>query len=93
MTATLSDPSVIAQRDLRNNSGDILRRTQAGETFVVTNRGEKVAVLAPIGGAVQPREQRRPVRPARRRGGWGKLHLAKGGAQLQEDIDYLRGEW
>ena len=92
MTATLSEPVVIAQRDLRNNSGDILRRTQAGETFVVTNRGEKVAILAPIGGVARPREQRTPVRPARRRGGWDKLRMTEGGATLQEDIDYLRGE-
>lgn len=91
MTATITESAVIAQRDLRNNSGDILRRTQAGETFVVTNRGEKVAILSPIGAVPQTREQRTPVRPARRRGGWGELHMAEGGTPLQEDIDYLRG--
>lgn len=38
---------VIAQRDLRNDSGAILRRVEAGEEFIVTRNGTPVARLAP----------------------------------------------
>lgn len=38
----------IAHRELRNNSGEVLRRVAAGEAFEVTNHGEVVAVLLPV---------------------------------------------
>ena len=37
----------IPQRVLRNQSGDILRRAEAGERFVVTVQGRPVAVVGP----------------------------------------------
>ncbi len=40
--------TTIAQRDLRNGSGEILRRVEAGERFVVTMAGRPVAELTPI---------------------------------------------
>lgn len=40
--------ATIAQRDLRNESGDILRRVEAGEHFVVTRAGKPVAELIPV---------------------------------------------
>lgn len=39
--------TVIAHRDLRNRSSEILRAVQAGETFEITNHGVVVAVLRP----------------------------------------------
>lgn len=39
--------TVIAHRDLRNRSSEILRAVQAGETFEVTNHGTVVAVIGP----------------------------------------------
>lgn len=39
---------VITQRELRNDSGDIMRRLDEGETFVVTRNGVPVAELAPM---------------------------------------------
>ena len=92
MAATSSAPRVIAQRDLRNDSGAILRRAQQGETFLVTVRGEKVAILSPIGGSAVPQERRTPARPARRHGGWALLPLVTRETSIQEEIDYLRGE-
>ena len=38
----------ITQRQLRNESGDIMRRVDEGETFVVTRNGVPVAELSPI---------------------------------------------
>lgn len=38
----------ITQRELRNDSGEIMRRLDKGETFVVTRRGVPVGELIPI---------------------------------------------
>lgn len=38
----------ISQRQMRNDSADILRRVAAGESFIVTNRGVEVARLVPF---------------------------------------------
>ena len=37
----------ITQRELRNNSGEIMRGVDAGETYVVTRNGVPVGELAP----------------------------------------------
>lgn len=38
----------IAQRQLRNDNAEIMRRVEAGETFVVTRNGVPVAELRPL---------------------------------------------
>lgn len=38
---------VIAQRELRNNIGEILRQAEAGAEFTITVRGRPVARLGP----------------------------------------------
>jgi len=38
----------ITQRELRNESGEIMRAVDAGETFVVTRNGVPAAELRPI---------------------------------------------
>jgi prevent-host-death family protein len=38
----------ITQRELRNESGEIMRRLDQGETFVVTRNGVPVGELAPL---------------------------------------------
>lgn len=37
----------ISQREMRNNSGEILRRAAAGESFLVTNAGVPAARIVP----------------------------------------------
>jgi antitoxin (DNA-binding transcriptional repressor) of toxin-antitoxin stability system len=39
--------TTISQRELRNSSGDIMRRPEAGETFIVTRAGKPVGELGP----------------------------------------------
>jgi prevent-host-death family protein len=39
----------LTQRELRNQSGEIMRALDRGERFVVTRRGVPVAELTPIG--------------------------------------------
>lgn len=41
----------VGVRELRQNLSRWLRRVEAGETFEVTERGEPVAILAPLPGA------------------------------------------
>ncbi len=38
----------IAQRELRNDNAAIMRRVEAGETFVVTRNGRPVAEIRPV---------------------------------------------
>lgn len=38
----------ITQRELRNNSGDIMRQLDQGESFVVTRNGVPVGELSPL---------------------------------------------
>ena len=40
--------TTITQRELRNSSGEIMRRLEAGETFVVTRAGKPVGELGPV---------------------------------------------
>lgn len=40
----------IPQKELRNNSGEVLRRAEAGERFTITVSGRPVAALGPIAG-------------------------------------------
>jgi prevent-host-death family protein len=39
---------VITQRELRNDSGEIMRRLDRGETFIVTRNGTPVGELTPM---------------------------------------------
>lgn len=41
-------PTEITQRELRNDSGDIMRRLDRGESFLVTRNGVPVGDLRPI---------------------------------------------
>ncbi|VAZ61281.1 MULTISPECIES: type II toxin-antitoxin system Phd/YefM family antitoxin [Mycobacterium] len=38
----------ITQRELRNNSGEIMRKLDQGESFVVTRNGVPVGELSPL---------------------------------------------
>lgn len=61
----------IAQRDLRNDNAEIMRRVEAGESFVITRNGRPIADLAPH--ATASKQARRKtlgeLQTDRRRGG------------------------
>ncbi|MDR0483344.1 MAG: type II toxin-antitoxin system prevent-host-death family antitoxin [Cellulomonadaceae bacterium] len=84
-------PTVIPQRELRNNSGEILRRAEAGEEFVVTTNGTPVAKVVPIYAAPSAAMHRIPARPATRRGGWTMpTHVSPTGETIQQFLDWNR---
>jgi len=43
----------VSAKDLKNHTGEILRRVRAGATVAVTNRGRRVAVIAPLSTAAE----------------------------------------
>ena len=45
--ATLCYMKEITHRQMRNDSGEVLRRVGAGETILVTNSGQPAAVIGP----------------------------------------------
>ena len=54
--------ATIPQKELRNASGEILRRAEAGETITVTVSGRPVAQIGPIARTTWvPSEQLAPI--------------------------------
>lgn len=45
----------VSQREMRNNSGELLRRVAGGESVLVTNNGVPAAVLVPAGAGPRDR--------------------------------------
>lgn len=57
----------ITHREMRNNSGEILRRVAAGESVCVTNNGRIAAIIVPpAADALAELAQRGQLRPALR---------------------------
>ena len=87
----LAEERHLSHRELRNESGRVLRAVEAGETFVVTNAGVPVGRLVPLD---HDPPGLRIVRPARRVGGWSTLRVSRRGAgsSVSEILDDLREE-
>lgn len=86
---------VIAHRELRNDSAGVLRRVQNGESLLISNKGVKVAYIAPASGKVlDDLLEIGSVRPAK-----ASLSSLKDIARrhseksTQEIVDDLRGRW
>lgn len=79
----------LSQRELRNESGRVLRDVAEGHSFIVTNSGVPVGRLVPID---SPTPALKIVRPARRVGGWAALGVERRPVtrRLGEIIDELR---
>jgi len=81
--------TTIAHRELRNNSSEILRRVQSGESFEITNHGEVVAVLTPPESAPRRRLSGRPPLVI---GGFTELTPVELDHPIQHTLDDLRGD-
>lgn len=90
-SGVLADERHLSHRELRNESGRVLRAVEAGETFVVTNAGVPVGRLVPLD---HEPPGLRIVRPAKRVGGWSTLKVSRRGAgsSVSEILDDLREE-
>lgn len=86
---TYDDMRTISHRELRNNSGEVLREVAAGETVAVTNRGEVVAHLTPPSGRTPGL---RVAKPARARIDISRLSLVTLDEPSQVSLDELRAD-
>ena len=77
----------IAQRELRNDNAEIIRRVEAGETFVVTRNGMPVAELRPL-----PAGRQRVVHRDRLAEVARRLDPLDG-ARLRADLDDVADPW
>lgn len=79
----------LSQRELRNESGRVLRAVGEGQSFVLTNRGVPVARIVPLDA---PAAGLPIVRVAKRSGGWAALkpELTGDDRPMVEIIDELR---
>ena len=80
---------VISQREMRNNSGEVLRRVAAGESFIITNDGVEVAELIPRNA---PRPKPAPHRPRTSPRGAPYPEPHQSDQSVQEILDYLRAD-
>ncbi|MGE3284863.1 MAG: type II toxin-antitoxin system Phd/YefM family antitoxin [Pseudonocardia sp.] len=58
---------VIAQRQVRNDNAEIMRRVEAGESFVITRNGTPIADLVPHAAVRKPRLTARELQERARR--------------------------
>lgn len=86
---------IISQRQMRNDSSSILRRVEAGESFIITNRGVEVAKLVPFhsrGSAERDALVRSGVLVARRVGHVDLPDLVETDLDIDAILDDLRGD-
>lgn len=76
--------SMVASRELRNNTAGVLRRVEAGEEVTITVNGQPVAVIA----AVKPRRRRWLTKTELAR----RLEASQADAGLRDDLAELAGD-
>ncbi len=79
----------LSQRELRDESGRVLRAVSEGRSFVLTSSGVHVGRIVPLEAPVPALAI---ARPARREGGWAALGIRRKTAtqSLAETLDDLR---
>lgn len=91
MSADAKPSQTLSQRELRNESGRVLREVAEGRSFVLTNAGVPVARIVPLDA---PAARLAIVRPAKRVGGWAALapQPAEGDRAMVEILNEMRGD-
>lgn len=85
----------ISHREMRNRSGEILRRVEAGESIRVSNNGRPAALIVPVGGDIlDGLIARGEARPARTNAdALTTVARAKSPKTSRELRDDARGKW
>lgn len=88
---SMGEPQIesLSQRELRNESGRVLRAVGEGHSFVLTNRGVAVGRIVPLDA---PTPTLSIARPAKRVGGWAALtpEQSEGDRPMARILDELR---
>ncbi|MBX3311746.1 MAG: type II toxin-antitoxin system prevent-host-death family antitoxin [Microbacteriaceae bacterium] len=89
MQSQYQDEESLSQRELRNESGKVLRAVSQGQSFIVTNSGIAVGKLVPLD---TPPQSLKISKVAARKGGWLALGVQpkKTKTALSDIIDELR---
>ncbi|WP_460825608.1 type II toxin-antitoxin system Phd/YefM family antitoxin [Nostocoides australiense] len=89
MSQNAAPAETLSQRELRNESGRVLRSVAEGRSYVLTNGGVPVGRIVPIDA---PSPGLTIARAARRRGGWAALGIRRkhSDRSLAELLDDLR---
>ncbi|WP_420833614.1 type II toxin-antitoxin system Phd/YefM family antitoxin [Salinibacterium metalliresistens] len=85
----------VTHREMRNRSGEILRRVEAGETVRVSNNGHPAALIVPVGGdPLDGLIARGEARPART-GASALAAIIRGVSPVssRELLEDSRGRW
>jgi prevent-host-death family protein len=95
LCATLCDMRTVTHREMRNQSGAILRRVADGETIQVTNNGQVAALIVPPGtDPLADLVSRGQVRVARNStSSLRSIVRRKGTADSQTIVADVRGRW
>lgn len=86
----------VTHREMRNNSGEILRRVEAGESVRVTNNGRVAAfIVPPSADALADLAQRGQLRPALRDVSTLQKISRRGASRRTSEqiITDTRGQW
>lgn len=85
----------VTHREMRNNSGEILRAVAAGESVQVTNNGQVAAVISPpSGNSVSELVARGQARAARAPlSSLGAVRRRKAGRSSADIVSDARGRW
>lgn len=75
----------ISQRELRNDSGQVLREAEQGEEFTVTRRGTPVARVVPYNSVTGRRPALKPAT-------FAVTDLVRSTLSSEQVLDDLRGE-
>ena len=91
MSTAEAQSESLSQRELRNESGRVLREVSEGRSFVLTNRGIPVGRIVPLDA---PPPALPIVRPAMRVGGWSDLapQPTDRDRPMSRILDDLRGD-
>jgi prevent-host-death family protein len=93
--ATLNRMETVTHREMRNRSGEILRRVEAGESMLVSNNGRLAALIVPVGGdpldGLIARGEARPARTGS--DALADITRAVSPVSTRELIDCSRGRW
>jgi len=78
----------ITHRELRNDTAEIIRGVERGESYTVTKRGVPMALLTPIPSG----DGLRLLRPPTQIGRFSEMKRARLSRSSQEILDDLRGD-
>ncbi len=95
LRATLCYMQSVTHREMRNQSAELLRRVEGGESIIITNHGRAVAVVSPLGGRTIDDliEQGSVRRAAKAISALRSIRRRSASVSSSSIIDDARGRW